>query len=337
MSRLRQKISNQLDHIWYNKSGWAVVFRPLSWLYLVVTVIRRFAYRIGIFKSHTLPIPVIIVGNITVGGTGKTPLVIWLANYLKSAGFKPGIISRGYGGAARRWPQQVRPDSDPVIVGDEALVIARRTKCPMAVGPDRVASARALLQYAGGDVIISDDGLQHYALKRQIEIAVIDGVRQFGNGFCIPAGPLRERKSRLSEVDMIVTNGTAMQNEYPMRYTGKHAINLINKAQRDLADFRSEAVAAAAGIGNPDRFFNFIRGFGIRLESRAFADHHFFESTDLSFADKQTLLMTEKDAVKCERFATDNWWYVPIDAHMPDEFGMRLLTLLENRHGQKAA
>ncbi len=335
MSKLRQNIADKLESIWYGKSGWVLALRPLAWIFKIIIFIRRWFYRLGIFKTHALGIPVIVVGNISVGGTGKTPLVIWLANYLKAAGYKPGIISRGYFGQARRWPQQVRPDADPIIVGDEALVISRRTGCPMAVGPDRVASANALRRYAKVDVILSDDGLQHYALDRQIEIAVIDGVRRFGNGYCLPAGPLRESASRLHEVDFLVTNGTAMQQEYPMRYTSMDAINLQTGMHRPLDEFKSESAIAIAAIGNPDRFFNFMRSYGIRMTTRAFADHHFFEPTDLAFTEDQTVLMTEKDAVKCERFSKPSWWYVPIDAHMPDEFGMRLLTLLEKHHGQK--
>lgn len=337
MSTLRQIIAGKLERIWYGKSGWVLVLRPFTWLFIAIITVRLWLYRMGIFKTHTLAIPVIVVGNLSVGGTGKTPLVIWLANYLKAAGYKPGIISRGYFGQAQRWPQQVRPDADPIIVGDEALVISRRTGCPMAVGPDRVASATALCRYADVDVIISDDGLQHYALNRQIEIAVVDGVRRFGNGHCLPAGPLRESTARLQKIDFVVTNGTALQQEYAMRYTGRDAINMHSAEHRALEDFRSESAMAVAAIGNPDRFFNFIRSYGMRVTTKAFADHHFFQPEELDFAGRQTLLMTEKDAVKCERFTKDTWWYVPIDVQMPDEFGMKLLTLLEKSHGQKAS
>lgn len=337
MGSLRQNLTETLNTIWYGKSGWTTVLRPLSWLYVAIVVLRRLCYRLGIFKVTLPAVPVIVVGNLTVGGTGKTPLVIWLANYLQAAGFKPGIISRGYGGHAQRWPQQVRPDADPMVVGDEALVIARRTRCPMAVGPDRIASVNALLKYADVNVIISDDGLQHYALGRQIEIAVVDGVRQFGNGFCLPAGPLRERRTRLVEVDFIITNGVAMAGEQAMRYVGKDAINIRDQSVRLLESFRGEQLCAVAGIGNPDRFFNYIRGFGIRLTSRAFSDHHDFKHAELLFAGDQPLLMTEKDAVKCERFAAHNWWYVPIEVQLPDEFGKNLLAKLEKVDGQKTA
>lgn len=335
MKNLRQSIISALEQSWYTKSGLTPFLRPVSWLYIGAAVIRRILYRFSIIKATRLPIPVIVVGNITVGGTGKTPLVIWLANYLKQAGFKPGIISRGYAGNAQRWPQQVRPDADPVMVGDEALVIARRTNCPMAVGPDRVAAANALLKHAAIDVIISDDGLQHYALERTIEIAVVDGVRRLGNGFCLPAGPLRERKNRLQNVDFIVTNGSAVQDEYAMRYVGDTAINMCNREERALSEFKPAQITAIAGIGNPDRFFNFLRVHGLRLVSKAFPDHHYFQRDELSFPPPTVLMMTEKDAVKCERFARTNWWYVPISVELPGEFGMKVLSLMESRHGQK--
>ena len=335
MKTYRQLFANVLEQSWYTKSGLTLFLRPISWAYICIVIIRRVMYRLSILKATRLPVPVIIVGNITVGGTGKTPLVIWLANYLKQAGFKPGIISRGYAGNARHWPQQVRPDADPVMVGDEALVIARRTRCPMAVGPDRVAAAHALLKHACIDVIISDDGLQHYAMERTIEIAVIDGVRRLGNGFCLPAGPLRECKSRLQHVDFIVTNGSAVQDEYAMRYVGDTAINLANREEKSLSEFKSAQVTAIAGIGNPDRFFNYLRVHGIRLVSKAFPDHHKFQHEELNYPELDVLLMTEKDAVKCERFAQSNWWYVPISVDLPSEFGMKVLSLMESRHGQK--
>jgi tetraacyldisaccharide 4'-kinase len=290
-------------------------------------------YRHNIKKSTRLPVPVIVVGNITVGGTGKTPLVIWIANYLKQNGRKPGVVSRGYGGKARHWPQQVRPDADPIIVGDEAVVISRRTGCPMAVGPARVEDGHALLQHADVDVIVSDDGLQHYALQRNVEIAVIDGVRRFGNGFCLPAGPLRELRSRLDEVDFRVTNGVAAQGEVPMRYKAERVINLINGEERALSEFTSQSINAIAGIGNPDRFFNFLRAGGLRINTRAFPDHHLFKPDEIDFPDEEVVFMTEKDAVKCQRFARDNWWYVPVDVVLPEEFGVHLLSLIEERHG----
>lgn len=333
MREMRRHIAHKLEQAWYERNGLTQLLRPLSWIFLVLVTVRRFVYRLKILKQVKLPIPVIVVGNISVGGTGKTPLVIWIANYLKQAGYKPGIISRGYGGKARTWPQQVRPDSDPTMVGDEAVVIARRTTCPMAVGPGRVEDVQALLKYANVDIIVSDDGLQHYALGRTVEIAVIDGIRRFGNGYCLPAGPLRELRSRLEDVDYRVTNGVAAQGEIAMRYQTDKAINLISSEIRQINEFKNQPVNAIAGIGNPDRFFNFIRTNGIRINTCAFPDHHAFTATDISFPDDEILFMTEKDAVKCQRFARENWWYIPVDAVLPDDFGVHLLHLLEEHHG----
>ena len=333
MFDLRRQIAHKLEQAWYERNGLTQLMRPLSWFFLALVTLRRYLYRYRIRKSTHLPVPIVIVGNITVGGTGKTPLVIWIANYLKNAGYRPGIISRGYGGKARSWPQQVRPDADPVMVGDEAVVIARHTGCPMAVGPDRVAASQALLKYANVDVIISDDGLQHYALDRTVEIAVIDGIRRFGNGFCLPAGPLRELRSRLNDVDCRVTNGVAAQGEIAMKYLADKAINLVSNETRLISEFKNQPVNAIAGIGNPDRFFNFIRTNGIRTTTRAFPDHHLYVSQDISFPDNEVVFMTEKDAVKCQRFARDNWWYIPVTAVLPDDFGVYLIHLLEERHG----
>ena len=334
MSALRTHIAQHLENSWYGHTGLTLILRPLSWLFITIATVRRFAYRYKVIKQIHLPVPVIIVGNITVGGTGKTPLVIWLANYLKKTGYKPGIISRGYGGLARHWPQQVRPDADPVMVGDEAVVISRRTQCPMAVGPDRLAAGLALLKYADVDVIISDDGLQHYRLARDVEILVIDGIRRFGNGFCLPAGPLRERPSRKNEVDMIITNGIAAQGEYPMKYLGARLVNMVDKAELDLSEFKNKSVTAIAGIGNPDRFFNFLRSMGLRINAIAFPDHFHYTSDALQLND-QIVLMTEKDAVKCQRFAKPDWWYLPIDVELPEEFGLSLANKLVRKSGKE--
>ena len=225
---------------------------PLSLVFRVVVWLRRFAYRAGLLRSYKVSLPVIITGNITAGGTGKTPLVIWLADYLRGKGYRPGIISRGYGGKASSWPQQVRSDSDPAMVGDEAVLLAGATRCPMAVGPDRVAAARALIEHSDCDVILSDDGLQHYALQRDIEIVVIDGVRRFGTGFSIPAGPMREPARRLQEVDLVVINGLGSGQEHQMRMNLGDAHNLLDKdIRRRLSSFQGKAVHAIAGIGNP--------------------------------------------------------------------------------------
>ena len=330
---MKQRIAYQLDRSWYDKSALTPILLPLSWLFLGLVLLRRFLYRYKLLKSDKLTVPVIVVGNLTVGGTGKTPLVIWIANFLKQHGYKPGIISRGYGGRAAKWPQQVRPDADPAVVGDEALVISRQSNCPMSVGPARVDAGKALLKHADIDIIVSDDGLQHYALQRDIEIAVIDGIRRFGNQYCLPAGPLREPVSRLEEIDMQVTNGTNMQSEYRMRYHADIAVNLVTSETAPLTSFHEQTIAAIAGIGHPDKFFNSLREHGLRIETRAFPDHHSYQPADLAFKSDTTVLMTEKDAVKCQRFANNNWWYVPLAAELPEEFGIQLLLQLEKSRG----
>ncbi len=319
-----------IDNLWYGRNPLSLPLVPLSWVFQLVSVLRRKAYTSGLLAIYHARVPVIVVGNPTVGGSGKTPLVIWLAGYLGTLGYKPGIVARGYGGRASGWPQQVRHDSDPHAVGEEAVLIARRTRCPVAVAPDRGAAVKALLEHTDCDVVISDDGLQHYALGRSIEIAVIDGVRRLGNRRLLPAGPLREAPSRLDEVDFIVTNGIAAVNEYAMKYV---PVNPINLQRRELAmpfaDFRDTPVHAVAGIGNPQRFFKMLKDKGLKIIPHVFPDHHRFKSQDLDFKDEHPILMTEKDAIKCEAFATSRCWLVPIIAELPDIFAQKLATLLK--------
>jgi tetraacyldisaccharide 4'-kinase len=302
--------------------------------------VRRFLYQKNILTTHYLPVPVIVVGNISVGGTGKTPLVIWMINQLREQGFIPGVISRGYGGVAKSWPQQVRHDSDPKAVGDEAVLIAKRCHCPMAVGPDRVAAAQALLKYSDCNIIVSDDGLQHYPLGRDMEIAVIDGTRRFGNGHLLPAGPLREPKSRLASVDIIVANELASIGERFMKLQAGKAHNLQDPGNRvELQVFRAEPVHAVAAIGNPERFFSALRRAGIEVIPHAFPDHHYFTREELDFGDEKAVLMTEKDAVKCHPSWGSNYWYVPVAAQLDEKFTQQLLKTLERKqqYGQKAS
>ena len=325
-------LARSLQNIWYTNTGMTVVLRPFSWLYCMIVFIRKLFYKLHFIKRSKLPVPVIVVGNLTVGGTGKTPVVVYIANLLKRSGYSPGIISRGYGGKAKTWPQQVRPDCDPVMVGDEAILIARRTGCPMAVGPDRAATGAMLQKYSHCDIIISDDGLQHYSLDRDIEIVVIDGQRRFGNGFCLPAGPLREPVSRKNKADFVITNGISGLNEYSMEYRGNIAINLADESKRiKLEEFSDDLVHVVAGVGNPERFFEQMRNKGINVTEHAFADHYPFAAEDLDFGDEAPILMTEKDAVKCYRFTSDNMWYLPVEVYMDNDFDMQLLNLLEKK------
>lgn len=322
----------RLDHYWYTRSPWLLLLTPLSLLFRVVVGARRLAYRVGIKRSTRVSLPVIVVGNITVGGTGKTPLVVWLAGYLREKGYAPGIVSRGYGGTASHWPQQVRADSDPAVVGDEAVLLAATTGCPMAVAPDRVAAAQALVDQGGCDVIISDDGLQHYALQRDIEIAVIDGVRRFGSGFLLPAGPLREPVRRLQQVDLVVVNGLGDGDEHRMTLQQGDAHNLQDPDRIcSLQGFRSQRVHAVAGIGHPERFFRALQQAGLQLDSHTFPDHHAFRPEDIRFGDGRPVIMTEKDAVKCRHFATQDDWYVPVEASLSGKFREQLDALLDTR------
>jgi len=310
----------------------ALLFVPLSWLFGLVVCLRTFAYKKSWFKSTRLSVPVIVVGNITVGGTGKTPVVIWLAEFLKAAGYSPGVISRGYGGIASSWPQQVREDSDSRVVGDEAKILARRTGCPVAVGPNRGESAQALIDAHQCNIIISDDGLQHYALQRDIEIALVDGERRYGNGFLLPAGPLREPEDRLKTVDFIVSNGLADKNAYQLRVEGVEAISVLDESKKVLLEsFAQTPCHALAGLGNPSRFFSHLKKFNVPFDTRIFPDHFKFEKKDISFDDDKPVLMTEKDAVKCTMIADEKHWYVPIKAKMPEKFGLTLLSLIKEK------
>ena len=319
----------RLDRYWYSLNPVAIILWPVGLLFCGVAMLRRLAYQRGLCKWHRVGVPVIVVGNLSVGGSGKTPLVVRLVEVLREAGYRPGIISRGYGGQSQDWPRQVGANSDPREVGDEPVLLARRCRCPVAVAPDRVAAAQALLKHSDCNVILADDGLQHYRLARDIEIVVIDGTRRLGNGACLPAGPLREPVGRLRSVDFVVGNGAVQRGEYLMTLVGERAVNLVDPhVTCSLAGFRREQVHAVAGIGNPGRFFRYLQARNIRILEHAFPDHHSFVAADLDFQDHQPVLMTEKDAIKCERLAQDRFWYVPVEARLDPEFERRLLARL---------
>ncbi len=309
---------------WQGFTAWHFVLIPLSWLFFIVTLLRRFCYRHGLLKSTRLSVPVIVVGNITVGGTGKTPFVVYLAEQLLLAGFFPGIVSRGYG----RLSSIVSPVgaySLPSEVGDEALLIARRTRCPMFVGVHRVAAAQALLQSNPKcNVIISDDGLQHYALQRDVEIALIDAHHGFGNRRLLPAGPLREGIARLKLVDIIVGGGAFSEAvcefadgqhsaAYTMQVHGKTFVSVSRQAViKEAHAFTKQDLVAIAGIAHPERFFKLLTDLGLTFQRHVFADHHAFSEQDFKQFAGKTILMTEKDAVKCFVFNLKDAWYLPI-------------------------
>jgi tetraacyldisaccharide 4'-kinase len=327
----------RLDHYWYSQNPVAWVLLPLSLLFCAVSLVRRFAYVKGMLPGYAMPVPVIIVGNISVGGTGKTPLLIALCEYLVRQGYKPGVISRGYG-ASISGEYSVAENDDAATCGDEPLLIKQRTGCPVMIGSDRVAAAKKLLAENDCDVILSDDGMQHYRLKRDIEIAVVDTLRKFGNGFCLPAGPLREPRSRLSKVDMVVHHGKS-DHKYHFSLEFGTAINLETGEQRDMESFTAGKAHAVAGIGHPGRFFRQLQALGVEVTEHAFPDHHVYTSSDIDYADSLPILMTEKDAVKCKRLQSvntaggtnENIWAVPVSAKLSDQLGIDLIELIKQR------
>ena len=303
---------------------------PLTALFCLIVWLRRLAYRLGWKRSQAVAVPVVIVGNISVGGTGKTPLIIWMARRLEEMGYRPGIILRGYGGSVGSQAKEVTPDSSADEVGDEAVMIRRRTQCPVYVGSRRVETASCLLAERECDLILSDDGLQHYALKRDLEIVVVDGARRFGNGLCLPAGPLREPTGRLREADLVIVNGEARTGEYSMRVEAEQAISLSSGESRALAGFADQPLHAVAGIGHPERFFSTLRRAGLEPVCHAFPDHHPYTEDDFRDISAQTVLMTEKDGVKCEQIAAPGFWYVPAGAQ-PDEAFQQAFESMINR------
>jgi tetraacyldisaccharide 4'-kinase len=303
------------DTVWYGGHWLAYPLLPLSWVYRAVIAVRRLAYRRGWLASVRLPVPVIVVGNLTVGGTGKTPLVLWLAAFLRRKGLRPGILLRGYGGKATDWPRMVPPQGDPRALGDEAVLHARRGICPVAAGPDRVAAARLLLDRAGCDIIVCDDGLQHYRLERDLEILVIDASRGFGNGYCLPAGPLREPTSRALQIPLKVCSGGPCPGGEEMNLAPGELKSVHDPSSTSrLAGLAGSRVTAVAGIGNPEGFFALLRRHGLRVDERPYPDHYGFRPQDAASWPEAPVIMTEKDAVKCRPFARPNHWYLPVDA-----------------------
>jgi tetraacyldisaccharide 4'-kinase len=307
-----------LQHLWARTGVLTLLLLPFSALFAFVSALRRLAYRHGWLASVAVGVPVIVVGNITVGGSGKTPLTIWLVNWLREQGHRPGVVRRGYGGTARGCVD-VQPDSPPAEVGDEPLLIQVKTNAPVVVGRDRVAAARALLaRHPEVDVIVSDDGLQHYRLQRDIELAVIDAASGLGNGWPLPAGPLREPRSRLDSVDAVIqvvrgaAQPRAINNSWRADYTAGQVWRLRAPQEKmPLAELPPHDWLAVTGIGRPQGFFAMLDAHGIRFRPRAFADHHAFQPQDLP--SDGAVLMTEKDAVKCTGFAGTDWWAVELD------------------------
>jgi len=325
-----------LTDAWYKESRWIRVLKPLSAVFGLVSAMRKHWYQ-NSKRIYTSRYPVIIVGNLTAGGTGKTPLVIFLAQQLREQGFKPGIVSRGYGSKAPSYPFAVTPATDFREAGEESLMIARHTQCPVIIDPDRVSAVQYLEAHFHCDIIISDDGMQHYRLDRTLEIVVIDGQRGFGNGLLLPAGPLRESPERLQSVDMIVCNGGApialSESAYRMDLDATHLVHLADNKYLSVKDeilqnMTAKKVHAVSGIGNPERFFNSLCACGFDIITHIFRDHHLFASGDIQFDDDLDVVMTEKDAVKCNEFASDRHWYLKVVARLPENFIQQIIDLL---------
>jgi tetraacyldisaccharide 4'-kinase len=323
---------------WYRKSVAAYLLAPLSWIFQLICGARYYFYRY-LKAQRTFPVPVIVVGNLTVGGTGKTPLVSWIINMLKEQGYHPGIVMRGYGSSLKNDAFEiVAMQSLAVAVGDEPLMLRQKTDCPLVIGKNRPEAVKALLKaFPEVNIVISDDGLQHYALSRDIEIAVIDGKLRLGNGFCLPVGPLRESKQRLKSVDFVVANGNAMPGEWVMgTQLGPmaHRVN-NNDITQVIEAWQGQTVHAVAGVGNPERFFSALRAKGMNVIAHPFPDHYVFKNEDIAFNDDLIVVMTEKDAVKCRTFASNRVFCIPLEVKLQDEFKELLLRKIQS--GQKVA
>jgi tetraacyldisaccharide 4'-kinase len=353
-------VSRWLENEWQRLGGGALVFLPLTLVFRVLVAVRRLLYRLRILPAWRARVPVVVVGNITVGGSGKTPLVIAIVERLRARGWNPAVVARGYGRVPRREQDplgvvRVYPElATPEHFGDEPVLIARRANVPVFVSPDRPAAARSLLEvHADVDVVVSDDGLQHYALGRDVEIAVVDAERLYGNGLMLPSGPLREPVSRLAGVDAVVFNGSptaAIADRAPgpprftMRLGNERFVALHGGAEHGSPEFaaavRGKSVAAVAGIGNPDRFFDHLAALGVHARRHAFPDHHPFQPPELKLPGAEVIVMTEKDAVKCAAFADSRMWFLRVDALVPQEFEEFLLARLaaaRQAHGLQAA
>ena len=334
-------MKNRLVEAWYRGSLWLWLLWPLSMLFGLLVIMRRQMYRLGLRPVYRAAVPVVVVGNITVGGSGKTPLLLAMVEGLRAAGFRPGVVSRGYGGQTE-YPACVGRDSNAAEVGDEPLLIAIRSGVPVVVDPIRPRAVKKLLDEFSCDVVLADDGLQHYPLARDVEICVVDAKRGLGNAQLLPMGPLRESYGRLYTVDYIVVNGgngNIFPGEVDMHLQAEPWQPLRGLRDARMPPAPGSQVHALAGIGHPQRFFTMLREQGFEVIEHAFPDHHAYSAADLQFGDGLPVVMTEKDAVKCRQLAGDNCWYVPVTAVLPPTFyatlieDLRRLRLRKHRFG----
>ena len=328
------------QRIWYEGDGWYRALLPFSGLFWILVSLRRILYRSGVLRSHKADVPVIVVGNITAGGTGKTPTTVWLTRVLCERGFTPGVVSRGYGGSKAGSSMRIDAETDPAVAGDEPVLIAIRSGCPVVVDANRARAASMLVE-DGADLVIADDGLQHYALERDYEICVIDGTRGLGNGLMLPAGPMRETAARAEEVDQVVINGrlrldreslpTGLQNAIEFQLVAREVCRVNGSLSRPIERFRDTTAHGVAAIGNPARFFDLLRGHGVQVIEHVFPDHAPVSPAVLDFADDFDILMTEKDAVKLGRNVSDRYWYVPVDLEIDPQIAGPWLEQIESR------
>jgi tetraacyldisaccharide 4'-kinase len=317
-----------LEAIWYGRSAVAWLLLPFAGLFRLLVAARRRAYRAGWLRVHRLPVPVIVVGNLTTGGTGKTPVTGWLVELCRGAGFRPGIVSRGYGGQRSPQPRLVGPGDDAREVGDEPLLLRRQTGVPVCVHADRVAAGRRLVA-EGVNLIIADDGLQHYRLHRDLEIVVLDGQRRFGNGHLLPAGPLREPAGRLSEVDLVLVHGGPVRNgEFGVQFRISRLRALDGSAQCALESLRGQVVRAIAGVGNPARFHDQLHSAGLRVLPIPVPDHGRVDLARISRESNVPIIMTEKDAVKYAPVGGAAVWVATLEVNVPADVRGRILERL---------
>jgi len=319
-------IDQILNNQYYKKSTWIYLFIPFSFIYYCMNILRHYLYKIRFLKIIKIKVPVLIIGNIVLGGTGKTPLALNLISKFINKGFYPALITRGYGGSAKN-VTEVFESSNVSIVGDEALLIKNKSKVPVFVGKDRVSAAKILLKkYPKTSIIISDDGLQHLRLARDYEIIVVDSKRQFGNGFLFPAGPLRESRAKLNQVDAVVHKGSSDNSRfYQMKYMTKYFKNLKTSKKITYKDIQKKKIVAITAIGNPESFFSTLDDYNLEFKKVIFNDHYFFKENDfIKYAD-YNVVMTEKDAIKCKKFSTKNFWALPIETKVDERLFRNIL------------
>ncbi len=339
-------MKTRIQQGWRNPGWLNYLLLPLSTLYVILVKIRQGCYSLGIFRSSQLPVPVIVVGSVSAGGSGKSPLVISLVHHFKAKGYRPGVIARGYGGKSGFWPREVNSHTNAELVGDEPQMIFEMCRVAVVVGPDRVQNGRYLVDKLECDVLISDDGFQHFALKRAVDIAVIDGEFGFGNGWCLPAGPLREPESGIHRAHIVVINSlsnaqftvrcdalaaktSGRERPCAMRMELLEMVNLVDNRRRNLSQCAGQRVHAVAGTGNPARFFSQLESKGIKITPHSFPDHHGYIEDDLRFGDERPVLMTEKDGIKCRNMAVaKNIWVVPARLHVDAALYQRVETLI---------